>query len=114
MMKGESTDVFFSNGVWFELFDWIITTILSTMCFRPKAGSMTEMRGRKAFTHISREIIELCECIYDVGMHQKEPDDDSGEIIVTFGELFAVSISSYYGDPIESRIWLSCWGTTRK
>lgn len=86
----------------------------STMCFRPKAGSMTEMRGRKAFTHISREIIELCECIYDVGMHQKDPDDDSGEIIVTFGELFAVSISSYYGELIKSRIWLSCWGTTRR
>lgn len=65
---------------------------------------MTEMRGRKAFTHISREIIELCECIHDVGMHQKEPDDDSEQIIVTFGELFSVSISSYYGRLIQSRL----------
>lgn len=99
MVKGERAKIFVSKGVWYPI-ELSLLYLVHCVC-RPKAGSMTEMRGRKAFTHISREIIELCECIYDVGMHQKEPDDDSEQIIVTFGELFAVSISSYYDSPIS-------------
>ncbi|XP_065219892.1 actin-binding Rho-activating protein-like [Planococcus citri] len=66
---------------------------------KPIAGSMTEQRGRKAHTHICREILELCEIIYDMGQYQakyREKDDDEDEpqqeedspVIVRFGDLF--------------------------
>ncbi|CAH1395628.1 unnamed protein product [Nezara viridula] len=71
---------------------------------KPLAGSKTEERGLRAKSHINREILELCETIYDLGTYNKElkkrrkddegSDDEDGEneddgtIIVTFGELF--------------------------
>lgn len=66
---------------------------------RPIAGSKTDLRGRKAKTHICREILELCTVIHDVGTYnakKKDPGDsddeqDDGTIIVSFGELFQVS-----------------------
>jgi hypothetical protein len=66
---------------------------------RPIAGSKTDLRGRKAKTHICREILELCTVIHDVGTYKakkRDPDDsddeqDDGTIIVSFGELFQVS-----------------------
>lgn len=69
--------------------------------YRPVAGSKTDLRGRKAKSHICREILELCTVIHDVGTYnskKKDPDDDDdeednddGTIIVSFGELFQVS-----------------------
>lgn len=61
----------------------------------------------KAKSHINREVLELCEAIYDLTLYNKElkrrrkelcgdedDDDDDieddGSIIVTFGELFEV------------------------
>lgn len=65
---------------------------------KPIAGSKTEQRGRKAHSHICKEILELCEIIYDVGTYNAKcraaAEDDEGnqpssdDIIVTFGELF--------------------------
>lgn len=69
---------------------------------RPVAGSKTDLRGRKAKTHICREILELCTVIHDVGTYKAQkrvPGDDGdddieddGTIIVSFGELFQVSL----------------------
>jgi hypothetical protein len=70
------------------------------MLRRPIAGSKTDLRGRKAKSHICREILELCTVIHDVGTYntkKRDPDDDDehciddGTIIVSFGELFQVS-----------------------
>lgn len=72
---------------------------------KPLAGSKTEERGLKARSHINREIMELCDTIYDLATYNKElkkkrremdgaqnDDDDDfeddGTLIVTFGELF--------------------------
>lgn len=81
----------------------IILFFLPTLC-RPVAGSKTDLRGRKAKSHICREILELCTVIHDVGTYnaKKRNDDDDdddneddGTIIVSFGELFQVSGCSY-------------------
>jgi len=69
---------------------------------RPIAGSKTDLRGRKAKSHICREILELCTVIHDVGTYntkKRDPDDedqpiDDGTIIVSFGELFQVSTAA--------------------
>lgn len=48
---------------------------------RPLQGSKTELRGRDAHTHVSREVRELCEAIRRIG----EP----GKVVtVEFGKLF--------------------------
>lgn len=48
---------------------------------RPLPGSKTELRGRDAHTHVSREVTELCEAIRRIG----EP----GKVVtVEFGKLF--------------------------
>ncbi|VVC41616.1 Costars domain [Cinara cedri] len=68
---------------------------------KPVAGSKTDLRGRKAKTHICREILELCTVIHDVGTYKAQkriPNDDDddddieddGTIIVSFGELFQI------------------------
>lgn len=68
---------------------------------RPIAGSKTDLRGRKAKSHICREILELCTVIHDVGTYnskKRDPDDsddggqDDGTIIISFGELFQVNL----------------------
>ncbi|XP_075212694.1 actin-binding Rho-activating protein-like [Lycorma delicatula] len=68
---------------------------------KPQAGSLTDVRGKRAQSQISKEILELCEIIQDLGEYNKkqkqrhpDPEDDEeeipddGTIIVTFGELF--------------------------
>lgn len=50
---------------------------------KPPEGSKTEMRGKQAGTHISGEIVQLCEIITDIGVVC-----DDGLVRVTFGELF--------------------------
>ncbi|CAK9831522.1 Actin-binding Rho-activating protein [Anthophora retusa] len=54
---------------------------------RPKAGSLTDIRGRKATAHILKEVLELCEIIYQEGT----PCRDHPEITaITFGDLFNI------------------------
>jgi len=75
---------------------------IDIMFRRPIAGSKTDLRGRKAKSHICREILELCTVIHDVGTYntkKRSPDDedqdiDDGTIIVSFGELFQVSTAA--------------------
>lgn len=64
---------------------------------KPLAGSKTEERGKRAKSHIYREILELCEFIHELGSYQikqrkNDPDyddvQDDGTIVVTFGDLF--------------------------
>ncbi|XP_012288520.1 actin-binding Rho-activating protein-like isoform X2 [Orussus abietinus] len=60
---------------------------------RPAAGSLSDIRGRKASAHILREILELCEIINQNGT----PCRDQPEIIgITFGDLF--NIYTYVSD----------------
>lgn len=78
---------------------------------RPLPGSKTEERGLRAKSHIHREILELCEAIYDLDLYNKElkrrrrvldgqedneddQEEDDGSVIVTFGELFEVSFET--------------------
>ncbi|XP_012252812.1 actin-binding Rho-activating protein isoform X2 [Athalia rosae] len=60
---------------------------------RPAAGSLSDIRGRKAFAHISKEIIELCEIINQNGTPCK---DEPGIKGITFGDLF--NIYTYVND----------------
>ncbi|CAL7951740.1 unnamed protein product [Xylocopa violacea] len=54
---------------------------------RPQAGSLTDIRGRKAAVHIMKEVLELCQIIHDEGT----PCQDQPEIIaITFGDLFNI------------------------
>jgi hypothetical protein len=50
---------------------------------RPPEGSKTELRGLKAHSHISKEVVELCNLIKEYGESQKD-----GTVAITFGELF--------------------------
>ncbi|OXA51950.1 Actin-binding Rho-activating protein [Folsomia candida] len=50
---------------------------------RPPEGSKTEMRGLKANSHISKEVLELCTLIRTYG--ESRPD---GRTLISFGELF--------------------------
>ncbi|XP_017884121.1 actin-binding Rho-activating protein-like isoform X2 [Ceratina calcarata] len=54
---------------------------------RPQAGSLTDIRGRKATAHILKEVLELCQIIHTEGT----PCRDHPEIIaITFGDLFNI------------------------
>ncbi|KAK1120275.1 hypothetical protein K0M31_012636 [Melipona bicolor] len=54
---------------------------------RPQAGSLTDIRGRKATAHILKEVLELCEIIHQEGT----PCRNQPEIIaITFGDLFNI------------------------
>lgn len=54
---------------------------------RPEAGSLTDIRGRKATAHVLKEVMELCEVIHQEGT----PCRDQPEIIaITFGDLFNI------------------------
>ncbi|KAK2152237.1 hypothetical protein LSH36_334g01039 [Paralvinella palmiformis] len=50
---------------------------------RPPEGSKTEYRGKQAGVHISKEIVELCNVIQELGTEQP-----NGTYAVTFGFLF--------------------------
>uniref|UniRef100_A0A8C5KNT1 Actin-binding Rho-activating protein n=1 Tax=Jaculus jaculus TaxID=51337 RepID=A0A8C5KNT1_JACJA len=50
---------------------------------RPKEGSLTAERAKRAEEHIHREIMELCFVIRTMARHRRD-----GKIQVTFGELF--------------------------
>lgn len=57
---------------------------------RPKAGSLTEFRGKKANTQIYKEIFELCQIIHENGRFIKNDPQQRKEI--TFGELFDIYV----------------------
>lgn len=54
---------------------------------RPAAGSLSDIRGRKATAHIFREILELCEIIHQNGTPCKDEPDIMG---ISFGDLFNI------------------------
>ncbi|KAG7212130.1 hypothetical protein KM043_012477 [Ampulex compressa] len=54
---------------------------------RPAAGSLTDIRGRKANAHILKEIMELCEVIYREGTPCRDQPEITG---ITFGDLFNI------------------------
>lgn len=55
---------------------------------RPKAGSLTEYRGKKANIQVYQEMLELCTVIHDEGqaVSKKEPEMR----VIMFGELFNI------------------------
>lgn len=62
---------------------------------RPVAGSLSDIRGRKASAHIYKEILELCEIIN----HDGTPCRDHPDVIaITFGDLF--NIYTYVNDKV--------------
>ena len=59
--------------------------VISKNAFRPAAGSLSDIRGRKASCHIFKEMLELCDVIHQNGV----PCKDHPEIMaISFGELF--------------------------
>ncbi|XP_046983891.1 actin-binding Rho-activating protein-like [Schistocerca americana] len=52
---------------------------------KPKAGSKTELRGKKASSQVHKEMLELCTIISEHG----EPLEGGGAVIL-FGELFQI------------------------
>lgn len=59
------------------------------MNFRPIAGSLTEARGQKANMHVFKEMLELCEVIWQMGYSH---DQETPQLkVILFGELFNVS-----------------------
>ncbi|XP_011499633.1 PREDICTED: actin-binding Rho-activating protein-like [Ceratosolen solmsi marchali] len=56
---------------------------------RPAAGSLSDIRGRKASAHILKEVLELCDVIYQNGT----PCRDQPEILaISFGDLFNIYV----------------------
>ncbi|XP_070526893.1 actin-binding Rho-activating protein isoform X2 [Cardiocondyla obscurior] len=54
---------------------------------RPEAGSLSELRGRKANAHVLKEILELCEIIAIEGTPCRDQPDVIG---ITFGDIFNI------------------------
>ncbi|KAF4528308.1 hypothetical protein B566_EDAN014984 [Ephemera danica] len=54
---------------------------------RPVEGSKTDVRGKKAMSHVTKEILELCEIIHENG--QPIPYDPE-HMFISFGELFNI------------------------
>ncbi|XP_015114728.1 actin-binding Rho-activating protein isoform X1 [Diachasma alloeum] len=57
---------------------------------RPAAGSLSDIRGRKATAHILREMLELCEIIQQNGTPCKDHPEIMG---ITFGDLFNIYVA---------------------
>ncbi|KAK0074168.1 hypothetical protein PV325_008681 [Microctonus aethiopoides] len=57
---------------------------------RPLAGSQSDIRGRKATAHILKEILELCEIIYQNGQPCKDHPEITG---ISFGDLFNIYVA---------------------
>ncbi|ULU12264.1 hypothetical protein L5515_001608 [Caenorhabditis briggsae] len=56
---------------------------------RPKPGTLTEQRAKKAAAHVHREMLTLCEVVEDYGKREKE----DGPIRITFGRLFTIYVN---------------------
>uniref|UniRef100_A0A0K0DAC7 Costars domain-containing protein n=1 Tax=Angiostrongylus cantonensis TaxID=6313 RepID=A0A0K0DAC7_ANGCA len=52
---------------------------------KPKPGTLTEMRAKKASKHIAKEMLYLCQVIREYGSQSKD-----GRVTITFGKLFTV------------------------
>lgn len=55
---------------------------------RPKAGSLTEYRGKKANIQVYQEMLELCTVIHDEGQPISKKDPERR--VLMFGELFNI------------------------
>lgn len=55
---------------------------------RPKAGSLTEYRGKKANIQVYQEMLELCTVIHDEGQPMSKEDPEL--MVILFGELFNI------------------------
>jgi hypothetical protein len=59
--------------------------------YRPVAGSKMDIRGKRAHTHISKEVLQLCQIIYEHGEPIEDMTEDGrNQIVISFGELFQV------------------------
>lgn len=58
--------------------------------YRPLAGSQSDIRGRKATVHVLKEILELCEVIYQNGTPCKDHPEITG---IAFGDLFNIYVA---------------------
>ncbi|XP_014210811.1 actin-binding Rho-activating protein isoform X2 [Copidosoma floridanum] len=56
---------------------------------RPAAGSLSDIRGRKASAHVFKEMIELCDVIHQNGTPCRDQPDIMG---ITFGDLFNIYV----------------------
>ncbi|CAI2320786.1 unnamed protein product [Caenorhabditis sp. 36 PRJEB53466] len=56
---------------------------------RPKPGTLTEQRAKKAAAHVAREMLTLCEVVEDYGKREK----DGEPIRITFGRLFGIYVN---------------------
>jgi hypothetical protein len=56
---------------------------------RPKAGSLSEQRGKSANVHVYKEMLELCQIIHIEG---KPSEADSKLREIPFGELFDIYV----------------------
>lgn len=57
---------------------------------KPQEGTRTAARGKKALSHVHKEILELCEIIYLHGLEQENHTS-----IMLFGDLFRYGIVSW-------------------
>jgi len=57
------------------------------MLSRPEAGSLSDLRGRKANAHMLKGILELCEIISQEGTPCR---DQPNIIAITFGDIFNI------------------------
>ena len=62
---------------------------ISPFVFRPAAGSLSDIRGRKASAHILKEVLELCDVIYQNGTPCRDAPDVLG---ISFGDLFNIYV----------------------
>uniref|UniRef100_A0AC34RPR3 Costars domain-containing protein n=1 Tax=Panagrolaimus sp. JU765 TaxID=591449 RepID=A0AC34RPR3_9BILA len=69
---------------------------------RPKPGTLSEARAKKASKHIAREMLQLCEVIQDYGK-----PGTSGKVEITFKDLFNVyTYISDKKDDVYSKDWV--------
>ncbi|KAL7021272.1 hypothetical protein ACKWTF_011817 [Chironomus riparius] len=57
---------------------------------RPKAGSLTEFRGKKANVHVYKEMLELCQIIHDEGSPTEENPDLR---FISFRDIFNIYVN---------------------
>ncbi|KAJ8976218.1 hypothetical protein NQ317_008101 [Molorchus minor] len=63
---------------------------------RPPKGSLSETRGFKANALLCKEMLQLCEIIYEFGeplFNSGEDLNDGPKVVISFGELFGIYAS---------------------